>query len=85
MEAKDTVMDNSQMRIIIMPTGGKLSTLDETELLLEKQSEISFKAGMKEVIDFIKARPGYKEEPIGNIVYLGLEWERQMKEWGIEL
>ena len=79
-----TVMNASQMRIILMPTGGKLSTVEEIDLLLEKQAEISFKAGMREVIDWINSRNSKKGVGIGEMVYLGLDWNTKLKEWGIE-
>jgi hypothetical protein len=73
MEAKDTVIKNEDLEFMV-----------SVEDALSEQAEVSFKAGMQEVVDFIKKRPGKKEQPIGDAVYLGLAWEAKLKEWGIK-
>ena len=49
MEAKDTVMKDTKIY-----TGSTPKPADQVRELLEAQAEISFKAGMREVVEFIR-------------------------------
>ncbi len=76
MEAKDTVMSNVWREIVGGTEKGKISIRAE----LEAQAEISFKAGIKEVVEWIEA----KNHPI-NISHIHIvktEWQAKLKEWG---
>ena len=81
MEAKDTVMDSSQMRIILMPTDGKLSTLEEMKLLLEKQAELSFKAGIEEAL----RQYAWWKEGTQYVGSCGTTLEKALTEYGVNL
>jgi hypothetical protein len=46
------------------------------------QAEISFKAGIREVVEWVEK---YKSETTGYIhISFGQEWQAKLKEWGIE-
>ena len=58
MKAKDTIMSDKELSHfgadnIPMPEGGQTLFLNIT-LVLEKQAEISFKAGIKEVVEWLQ-------------------------------
>ena len=58
MEAKDTIMSDEELSHfgadnILMPEGGQTLFLN-IALMLEKQAEISFKAGIKEVVEWLQ-------------------------------
>ena len=81
MEAKDTVKypKNSQ----ILPE----IAIYQNALLLE-QAKISFKAGIREVVEWTEEHKGH---PQGSTLspdyslYLGYEWRAKLKEWGIDV
>lgn len=72
MEARDTVMSETQRGNIFFHGMG---TLEE---VCRVQAEISFKAGMREVIRWMKEEQGiyYTHELYNDI-------EKQVKEWGL--
>lgn len=85
MEAKDTVMgfakQSAEMNKAKVRAG----------CLIRKQAEISFKAGIKEVVDFILAHSQLERcDPdvmTYFIDYLAIDypdWQAKLKEWGIE-
>ena len=78
MEAKDTVMSMKQLLEINnqMPPEAKYG--DVFQFIAERQAEISFKTGIKEVLEAIHY------EPNSNAFYTQPgELETKFKEWGI--
>lgn len=82
MKASDTVM--SQEEINAMDWTGDVGHL--CSAVAKAQAEISFKAGIKEVVDFIEG-----ESEIHNVheagclclcIYL-LAWKAKLKDWGL--
>ena len=85
MEAKDTIMSDKELSHfgadnIPMPEGGQTLFLNIT-LVLEKQAEISFKAGIKEVVEWIKERDCGDKSCVAITID---DWQAKLKEWGIE-
>ncbi len=81
MEAKDTVNPENIARIRIE------SNRSDWDLeIAEKQAEISFKAGIKEVVDYLL--PFWSNDIPDSMDALDLtpkEWDAKLKEWGTEL
>ena len=73
MEAKDTVMSEEQLSSVSLDG---CAEGNEWRAALKVQAEISFKAGMKEVVDFVKAHTCNLEDWTG--------WQEQLEEWGLE-
>jgi len=82
MKAKDTVMSHEVAENYIKEHYAELmeQTIDKeyypSRWHREIQAEISFKAGMKEVVDWVE----------GNVQFLSCsyeEWKAQKKEWGL--
>ena len=77
MKAKDTVIKTHNPQI--------LPEINQYQIaLLVKQAEISFDAGIKEVVDFIESRWGSKF--ISNYMLIrteDTEWRDQKKAWGL--
>lgn len=77
MEAKDTITkcveEATEKAPIEVMTNGALIGLEKREMLI---AEISFKAGIKEVLEFAQKHPviGYRVRP---------EWQVKLKEWGV--
>ncbi len=99
MEAKDTVMDEALAmsyfyKVSTSPkdpfgkddgtlVGGNNLRFVRTPQLLEAQAEVSFKAGMKEVVEWIEEnsfQPEYSERKSFNI----LKWQDKLNKWGIK-
>ena len=78
MKARDTVMNFMRMEEI----DAKNATSNFTDALVDvarEQAEMSFKAGIKEVLDAIHY------EPNANAFYVNPdEWQSKLKEWRIE-
>ena len=63
MEAKDTVMSkNKKKQLIVKRSHQQIVGDTQEEMLLEAQAEISFKAGMKEVLEWIKEHNAQPDE-----------------------
>ncbi len=90
MEAKDTVVTKKQMKealqkancpeVLIEKIGEDLLLWWKTGWLQEiflTQAEISFKAGVREVVKWIESN-GHQD----SVIYS--EWQKKCKEWGIE-
>ncbi len=80
MEAKDTVMSDEQVDEI--PSTGSYPTWRKQ--LLETQAEISFKAGIREVVEFLHIMPS--SELVGR-VKVGVtfrELQDQLELWGMK-
>ena len=70
MEAKDTIIH------------GDDRVFANIAKLLERQAEISFKAGMIEVTKYVEAN--YHPANVSHIHIVKNEWHTKLKEWGIE-
>ena len=58
--------------------------LDELPLL-NRQAEFSFKAGIKEVVDFICSHGGTQGITVVRVAYPETPWwSEKLKEWGID-
>lgn len=91
MEAKDTVMTKPQIKKALWDSGcptpvGALPWIPE---VLLTQAEISFKVGIREVVEFLKAQELELKDKKGRGVWktnlydlYGLE--AKLKEWGID-
>jgi len=80
MEAKDTVMTIPQLQHLWGNENWQYITSTMTdffEVVAEAQAELSFKAGIKEVVDYI----GDYTKPFPN----QREWKAKLKEWGISV
>jgi len=89
-EAKDTVMEGNQIAacygIKANTTHGILWEDARKAVDVEiatRQAEISFKAGMKKVVEYLNTK---REGGYNFCVKLSWnEWQAQLKEWGIEI
>lgn len=96
MDAKDTVIQYAQNRRgkYYFQLGNlfdaKVIAVGSLRALLEKQAELSFKAGMREVIEWINDpfntcnEVDDLEQPTGMKMFNDSEWQSELKEWGIE-
>ena len=71
MEAKDTVMENLAQAIIAHPN------LPMGQAIAIEQAEISFKAGIKEVVE------EYKKDNQWSFNKYEAWWKAKLKKWGI--
>ena len=89
MKAEDTIMSNDRIYVACVHGFGKKveadNLTDEIELkrheaakqVAREKAEISFKAGIKEVVEWIHNHGGSLDGQ-------RIEWHEQLKEWGIE-
>ena len=70
MKAKDTVMNDKEIKKVLVFIG----ILTDARAIAKAQAEISFKAGIKEVVEFANHFAGIKHNP---------EWKAKKKEWGL--
>ncbi len=83
MEAKDTVI-RYQVNHQVVTGSNEWHMIDGYNLGAEAQAEISFKAGIKEVVDWMKenpVRPMFLTHE--NAQDYKAKWESQLKEWGL--
>jgi len=90
MEAKDTVMSNEQIaetkreayhhKSRLSPAAFEMFGRDQC--IAQAQAEISFKAGIREVVEWIKGHTLYKGDYTFHIDVD--QWQAKLKEWGIE-
>ena len=80
MKWEDTVMDD----IAIQSLEGRcnLPSTDYDRQVVRTQAEISFKAGIKEVVEWIDSQ--WKNYPVSNFVIAHEAWHYKLKEWGID-
>ena len=89
MKAKDTVMKERECKLIFVKSvlfgrrQGHVNILSE----LETQAEISFKAGIKEMVEFCEENqmpdnPESNPYP-GIIIISKAYWQAKLKEWGV--
>ena len=92
MKAKDTIMSDKELSHfgadnIPMPEGGQTLFLNIT-LVLEKQAEISFKAGIKEVVDnpkYFIDMEAHKRGDTDDLIMWGWEQAANSKEGQVVL
>jgi len=79
MEAKDTVMVEPQMEIALKDYGLFAINAYPLEIytLLKAQAGISFKAGIKEVVEWLVNNDFVDELPWDT-------WSAKLKEWGLD-
>lgn len=76
MKAKDTVMNPQEMAQTII---GR-EDLPMGKAIAEEQAEVSFKAGVKEVVRWLEQN----FEPTVPMTLDYRKWHTKLKEWGIE-
>ena len=83
LKAKDTVMKTVRMKIDGEFRDADIKCLGvNMPTMLETQAEISFKAGIKEVVEWITE---HNSSAHNAIVFIPTnEWQSGLKEWGIE-
>lgn len=83
MDWKDTVMDRAMIEAMVrgMPVH---STKENTAIRVAKaQAKLSFKAGIKEVVQFFDGK--YKKDGGHIEIAFGIaEWQAKLKEWGLK-
>ena len=92
MEAKDTkILSQLPNLFLICPyCGGTLRSREGLEIALKIQAGISFKAGIKEVVEGLwgimhAISEGKKSEGFGIHYEISeKDWQAKLKEWGIE-
>lgn len=73
MEAKDTILGVAQ------------DAIWDFEKFKLDQAEVSFRAGIKEVVEWIKEHSNDDDEyNIGGKVFFLNDWQAQLKEWGLQ-
>mgnify|MGYP001567345448 CR=1 FL=1 len=81
MKASDTVMGRERMleirKHVFADNPGTIVTIQENTAM--EQAEISFKAGMREVIEWVKNNITIPY-PVGSVGYK--RWQSQLKKWG---
>jgi len=82
MKASDTVMPFSQIEAIDLKNAESNFT-DALYDVAREQAEISFKAGIKEIVEWMRRESIAPED--GNYRPISpLKWQSKLKEWGIE-
>jgi len=84
MEAKDTVMSDKQVSIILESIPSELGVarglVEAQEKLTQSQAEISFKAGIREVVEWIAYQ--FMKEGKDKLSIYRETWQAKLKEWG---
>ena len=76
MEAKDTLLDNEQLDQIYCLADLGIDRLAHISIA-KAQAEVSFKAGEKQVVEWVNSHIDMSASDI-------LDWQTKLKEWGIE-
>ena len=101
MEAKDMVMGKKET-LALADEGAYIGPvlLGYLKRVKKAQAEISFKAGRKEVVDWVKDNNALRDEPWsteyteaygydpmveGDVILSYFEWQAKLKEWGISV
>ena len=80
MESKDTMMNTEQLTDIVKEAQKYVAVQCECAYLAaQAQAEISFGAGIREVVEWIEQ---YSHASMRDI--FGDDWRAKLKEWGIE-
>jgi len=77
MKAEDTVVDMHNPQI--MP-----EIYHPQQELLRRQAQISFKAGIKLVVDWIELVPTREIDGAEQYIVTLEQWQAKLKEWGID-
>jgi len=93
---KDTMMSPADVEAIMLPKNSYIMPVELGKCmdLIEAQAEITGKImkqeGIREVVEWLKTKGAYLEDPItGNksapcALLVGLdEWQAKLKEWGV--
>ena len=89
MEAKDTVMKEDGKRgCVFTDKGGYRTPWSITDHTAKAQAELSFKAGIREVVDWIQQTHQYigfcHPDAFANWIQIEMGiWQAKLKEWGI--
>ena len=86
MEAKDTYILGSKNKLMVLSCHDDLSRELWVDALISEQAEISFKAGIKEVVDWVQLVPPETKLPEGNMPHYVIsieQWQAKLKEWGL--
>lgn len=94
MKASDTVMSAEQISVSLSQSNLTDEVFQEHEVVAKAQAEISFKAGIKEVVEWIEKEYGYFIDDrlckiiIDDIGYFSevgsiKKWQSKLKSWGI--
>jgi hypothetical protein len=88
MKAKDKALDIGKLLFNYDWDEGGGYLEDSVKIALATQAEISFNAGIKEVVDFMKNHRGVPKaihpDPTIYFSFEYSEWQTKLKEWGIE-
>ena len=76
MEAKDTVMKPQEL----IRREDIAETNTDIEASLHRQAEISFPAGIKEVVAWVNSKD--LKDPYYMGIKFDVEWQSKLKEWG---
>ncbi len=83
MEAKDTVLSKEQLDAIDLKNA-ESNFIDALYDTARQQAEISFKAGIKEVVDWVNKNVAWRPDaPYKSAIDMD-DWKAKVKEWGIE-
>lgn len=82
MKAIDTAMSWVGMQIVLQEQDKEEITdnISRMDALCKTQAEISFQAGMKEVVDYVEEN---MPQTLANYVGFWQGWRDKLKEWGI--
>ena len=85
MEAKDTVMNMQERELLYLKVG------DPLETICQAQAEISFKAGIREVVEWVKhtatepmaVKDSDKTQTMLIVAMPAEQWQAKLKEWNV--
>ena len=83
MEAKDTVMSDEQITPYLSLTDRVGSVVVQQDDAFLAQAEISFKAGIREVVEWIQKFEKQNPAHYSHIQVEKYEWQAKLKEWGL--
>ena len=86
MEAKDTVINQKQIQLLGQQYEEDLPTYDLNHYILKAQAEISFKAGIREVVGALGlcCYIWHDEENKAHLCLDQEAWQARLKEWGLK-
>ncbi len=77
MEAKETIISRKDIHDLFYYSAGGFPNVDK---IVEKQAEISFKAGIREVVEWLETHLSYSKM-FGQSPF---EWQAKLREWGVD-
>ena len=82
-KASDTLMDETQIREVLQASPrGANPMMTSLEIALQAQAEVSFKAGITEVVKFVSDKIFPLLDMASVSVYFKDLWNTKLKEWG---